>query len=435
MSIDDRVITADSRPRFIETVQKQLIRENPDALPEHGIDGIYGEETDLAVQDYQERHGLLVDGIAGPETLGSLRDNILFGDASQGTGVEILQEDLTWFYFQPDGGIDGIFGPGTEQSIRDFQSDNDLAVDGLAGPNTLRTMDELIETILVEEGDANSLVRRIQEQLNEQDEVDLSIDVDGIFGPETEGAVEDFQDATDQQVDGIAGPVTMNLLDLEAFHPSTEEELNQVLEDEGYEIEAEEQSDEEAMNFVDTLEANDAYQNNLPSQSDDEISEPELTRINRQLEEDEQEFYLLSGSLDADNGYIHVFATFDEEQELQSFGFGEIEGDLLESPATLSVYDVDGEIVEEEEDTVLEFTNAELDIQLELTEAIFESNNDEVSIQVEDACDFAIATGAGIACGVPGLFAGTVTAGIGWLVFGGVCGATVSAVTPSGACS
>ncbi|QQK77936.1 peptidoglycan-binding protein [Salicibibacter cibarius] len=412
-----------------------MIRENPSALPEYGIDGIYGEETDLAVQDFQSQEGLTVDGIAGPETNNALREAILFGEGSEGEGVEMLQEDLTWFYFEPDGGIDGIYGPGTEQAVRDFQSDNDLSVDGIAGPNTLEMMDELIETILVEEGDANSLVRRIQEQLNEQDEVDISIDVDGSFGPETEGAIEDFQEVTDQQVDGIAGPVTMNLLDLEAFHPSTEEELNQVLEDEGYEMEVEEQSEEAALSFVDLLQSSEAYQNNLPSEASDEISDPELTRISRQFEEDDQEFYLLSGSLDEENGYIHVFATFDEDEEILNFGFGVIEGDLYESPATLNVYDVDGETVEEEEDTVLEFTNAELDIQNQLTEAIFEANESDIRIQVEDPCDFAVAASAGIACGVPGLFAGTFTAGIGWLVFAGVCGATVDAVTPSGACS
>ena len=104
--------------------------------------------------------------------------------------------------------------------MQDFQSQEGLTVDGVAGPETLAEMDQLIETIPAEEGDENSLVRRIQEQLNEQDSVDLDIDVDGSFGPETLNAVEDFQDGTEQTVDGLVGPVTMNLLDLEAFQPN-----------------------------------------------------------------------------------------------------------------------------------------------------------------------------------------------------------------------
>ncbi|MCM3182020.1 peptidoglycan-binding protein [Priestia megaterium] len=34
-------------------------------------------------------------------------------------------------------GTDGIFGANTEAAVRNFQKDNKLAVDGIAGPNTL----------------------------------------------------------------------------------------------------------------------------------------------------------------------------------------------------------------------------------------------------------------------------------------------------------
>ncbi|WP_411249630.1 peptidoglycan-binding domain-containing protein [Shouchella clausii] len=44
--------------------------------------------------------------------------------------------------------------------------------------------------------------------------------VDGEHGPLTEQAIEHFQEENEQYVDGIASSVTMNSLDLEAFHPS-----------------------------------------------------------------------------------------------------------------------------------------------------------------------------------------------------------------------
>ena len=45
-------------------------------LNQHGydlaVDGIFGVKTQAAVRDYQQRNGLKLDGIAGPETWGSL---------------------------------------------------------------------------------------------------------------------------------------------------------------------------------------------------------------------------------------------------------------------------------------------------------------------------------------------------------------------------
>ncbi|MBU3231418.1 MULTISPECIES: peptidoglycan-binding domain-containing protein [Shouchella] len=57
----------------------------------------------------------------------------------------------------------------------------------------------------------------MQNQLNEQDGADISIEVDRAFGPATKSAVEAFQEATEQRVDGMAGSVTMNLLDFQAY--------------------------------------------------------------------------------------------------------------------------------------------------------------------------------------------------------------------------
>ncbi|WP_367618236.1 peptidoglycan-binding domain-containing protein [Shouchella clausii] len=54
--------------------------------------------------------------------------------------------------------------------------------------------------------------------------------VDGEHGPLTEQAIERFQEENEQYVDGIASPVTMNLLDLEAFHPSSTNEIEAYLE-------------------------------------------------------------------------------------------------------------------------------------------------------------------------------------------------------------
>ena len=59
-------------------------------LNEHGyglaVDGIFGEKTRAAVRDYQKRYNLKLDGIAGPETWGSLLGQNGSGSSGSYTG-------------------------------------------------------------------------------------------------------------------------------------------------------------------------------------------------------------------------------------------------------------------------------------------------------------------------------------------------------------
>jgi N-acetylmuramoyl-L-alanine amidase len=57
----------------------------------------------------------------------------------RGDDVHDLQMRLARLGFDP-GRIDGIFGPDTHRALRDFQSNCGLAVDGLCGPTTVRSM-------------------------------------------------------------------------------------------------------------------------------------------------------------------------------------------------------------------------------------------------------------------------------------------------------
>lgn len=56
-----------------------------------------------------------------------------------GAAVEDIQEELQaqGYYTYT---IDGIFGPLSEQAVRDYQADQNLQVDGIVGPNTLEKM-------------------------------------------------------------------------------------------------------------------------------------------------------------------------------------------------------------------------------------------------------------------------------------------------------
>jgi peptidoglycan hydrolase-like protein with peptidoglycan-binding domain len=98
-------------------------------------DGQFGPGTEQALKDYQGKHGLKVDGIAGPDTFAQmgLYELILLKPGTTGDTVKKLQQSLGI-------GADGQFGAGTAKAVKEFQEKNGLDADGLAGPATLAKM-------------------------------------------------------------------------------------------------------------------------------------------------------------------------------------------------------------------------------------------------------------------------------------------------------
>jgi len=99
-------------------------------------DGIFGGATDTALRAYQKDNGLEVDGIAGPDTFTAmgLHELVLLQRGTRGETVKKLQTGLGL-------SADGIFGPGTEKAVREFQASKSIDVDGIAGPQTLALVD------------------------------------------------------------------------------------------------------------------------------------------------------------------------------------------------------------------------------------------------------------------------------------------------------
>ena len=75
---------------------------------------------------------LVVDGIAGPLTLGACP---MLQAGSMGEITRILQTRLTNLGYSTNG-IDGMFGQNTKKAVMQFQAKNGLVVDGIVGKNT-----------------------------------------------------------------------------------------------------------------------------------------------------------------------------------------------------------------------------------------------------------------------------------------------------------
>jgi peptidoglycan hydrolase-like protein with peptidoglycan-binding domain len=102
--------------------------------------------------------------------------------------------------------VDGIFGPLTNAAVRNFQASRHILVDGKVGNQTWPLL-----IIQVQRGSTGPAVSAVQHNLRFAYGF-TSLAVDGIFGPQTQAAVQSFQARFHIGVDGIVGPITWNTL-------------------------------------------------------------------------------------------------------------------------------------------------------------------------------------------------------------------------------
>jgi len=108
-------------------------------------EGDFGRATRAAIEAFQHRRGLRVDGICGPQTWETLieagfrlGDRFLYRRTPmlRGDDVADLQQRLSSLGFDT-GRVDGIFGDSTSAALGDFQSNAGLPLDGILGATTM----------------------------------------------------------------------------------------------------------------------------------------------------------------------------------------------------------------------------------------------------------------------------------------------------------
>lgn len=223
-------------------------------------DGQFGSGTERAVKLFQEANGLTADGVAGKGTLailyggGAASYEDYFGSSSSGTTGAIVQPTATpntniVIQWESEGDdvrqyqqrlvslgylqskyVTGKFNQPTVDATKAFQRNNDLKVDGAAGPQSLKLIysNDAINADGVRVGDiigyqdttvrdvltvgmSGDQVRQVQSRLAALGYLSNSF-VSGVYDDATQQAVRAFQSANGLSIDGQAGSATQSKL-------------------------------------------------------------------------------------------------------------------------------------------------------------------------------------------------------------------------------
>ena len=104
-------------------------------------DGTYGNDTIMAVKQFQSRNDQVVDGFLGPDTRIALNSDsavpngISLGDS--GESVQRVQSLLSGLGYLNSGNATGYYGEITEDAVKSFQRTNGLSADGTVGAMTM----------------------------------------------------------------------------------------------------------------------------------------------------------------------------------------------------------------------------------------------------------------------------------------------------------
>lgn len=104
-------------------------------------DGTYGQDTVIAVKQFQARNDQVVDGYLGPSTRIVLNspdakpNGLMIGE--QGDSVTRVQQLLSKYGYLSSSNVTGYYGEATEDAVKNFQSRNGLSADGKVGVLTM----------------------------------------------------------------------------------------------------------------------------------------------------------------------------------------------------------------------------------------------------------------------------------------------------------
>lgn len=165
-------------------------------------------QKDMQIYDGEAMATAIVKGLTGKVT--SAPVNIV-RDEEQNTDTSVLrlQKALNQLKITDKFGRsldeDNIIGPATTSAVEKFQRIVGIISTGMATSRTWSAINQILSKRLVQGNQTSgAIIRYLQYR--------VGADVDGIFGPQTEGAIKRFQQQNGLTADGIVGPITWQQL-------------------------------------------------------------------------------------------------------------------------------------------------------------------------------------------------------------------------------
>lgn len=143
---------------------------------------------------------------AAPSVIGLKR-------GARGEPVKVVQQALIRAGVRVPGGADGIFGPATEQAVRNFQRARSKRVTGVVDAPTAQALGLTSNAASLAVGARGDAVKRMQQALINAG-VRVAGGADGVFGPATQSAVRAYQRARGLQSTGAIDGATAAALGL-----------------------------------------------------------------------------------------------------------------------------------------------------------------------------------------------------------------------------
>ena len=227
-----------ARGDAVKSVQSALVNQGLEVAG--GVDGIFGPGTESALKTFQKQQGLNATGVVDDATalaLGLASSSLLgLTQGNRGDAVKKLQRRLVAAGITVSGGVDGIFGPGTQTAVKTFQKQQGYSPTGVVNAATAAALeaidasspapdDESPDVTDEPATDASSssslvglkigargdLVKDLQRTLMSAGFTVVG-GADGIFGALTANALKSFQNANGLKTSGVVNAATAKVL-------------------------------------------------------------------------------------------------------------------------------------------------------------------------------------------------------------------------------